>query len=132
MPKFDVRITVEQRGTIFNAGATRAAARRMVTSITEDLAQEAVHRVRQRLHQVLQNPTGFYESKITIDRKTTNRAVWDSGVVYGGWLEGVDPRNATTRFKGYSTFRRINQEMDRDAAKLAQPAVDQFVKDMNG
>lgn len=132
MPKFDVRISVEQRGAIFDASKSRAAGQRMVTNINETLAQEGVHRVRQRLGQVLQNPTGYYESKITIDRKATNRAVWDSGVVYGGWLEGIDPRNSTSRFKGYATFRRVSQDMERESAKLAQPAVDKFVNEMNG
>lgn len=131
MPKFDVKITVKQQGAIFNSGASNAAAKRMVKGINQSLAQEGVHRVKARLGQVLQNPSGFYESRIAIDRKSTNMAVWDSGVVYGGWLEGIDPRNATTRFKGYATFRRIGQEMERDSEKLAQPMVDQFVRQMN-
>lgn len=33
----------------------------------------------------------------------------DGGVIYGPWLEGISTRNQTTRFKGYSAFRRVAQ-----------------------
>lgn len=39
--------------------------------------------------------------------------VYDSGIVYGPWLEGVSSRNARTRFKGYAMFRNATQDIDR-------------------
>jgi hypothetical protein len=44
--------------------------------------------------QVLQHPTGYYQSKITVERAGTGYRVTDQGVVYGPWLEGTGSRNA--------------------------------------
>jgi hypothetical protein len=95
------------------------------------VAKEGVRRVRARLSNVLQNPTGYYESNITVEGGAQGRWVSDNNVPYGGWLEGVDARNQTTRFKGYKTFRIVKQQLDADKEKIAQPAVDKFVRDMN-
>ena len=112
MPQFRMNISVTQKGAIFNAAGSKAAARRMVIEVNEALAQEGVDRVRRRLGQVLQNPTGYYQSKIQVERRQIYRGFSDGGVIYGGWLEGVSSRNRTTRFKGYQTFRIIKQELD--------------------
>ncbi len=131
MPKFRLNVTVRQKGQIFNSASTRAAGRVMTTAINEALAQEGVRRVKSRLGQVLQNPTGYYESRIQVDRRSQYRGISDGGVVYGGWLEGVDSRNKTTRFKGYRTFRIVMQELNKDKERLAQPMVDDYVRRMN-
>jgi hypothetical protein len=131
MPNFRVNVTVTQKGAIFNASATKAAATRMVTGINEAIAQEGVNRVKSRLGQVLQNPTGYYESRIQTKRGTTYRGVWDGGVIYGGWLEGVSSRNKTTRFKGYHVFRDIQQQLAKDKERIAQPLVTKFISEMN-
>lgn len=122
---------VQTKGVIFNAAATKAQARRMIIEINEAIAQEGVKRIKHRLGQVLQNPTGYYESKIAVDRRQIYRGLTDGGVVYGGWLEGVSSRNRTTRFKGYRTFRTIKQELNNDKLKIAEPLVRQFVKRMS-
>lgn len=131
MPNFRMNVTVQQKGAIFNAAATKAHAARMVTNINDALAQEGVNRVKRRLGQVLQNPTGYYESQIQTDRRQTYRGVTDGGVSYGGWLEGVDSRNKTTRFKGYRTFRMVQQELAKDKERIAQPYVNKFIEEMN-
>lgn len=130
MPKFRLNIDIQQKGQIFNAANTRAAGRKLTTQANEELAREAYKRVLTRLGQVLQNPTGYYESRIQIDRGTQSRGVSDGGVTYGGWLEGVDPRNRTTNFKGYRTFRAVQDEMRKDKVKLAKPYVNKFIKDV--
>lgn len=64
-----------------------------------------------------QHPTGHYESQIQTDtsvRETTT--VWDGGVIYGPWLEGTSRRNETTRFKGYRSFRKVTQGLNRGKA----------------
>lgn len=131
MPKFRFNIDVKMKGAIFDAARSKAAAGRTVIAINDAIAQEGVHRVKQRLGQVLRHPTGYYESNIQVDRRSIYRGISDGGVVYGGWLEGVDPRNRTTRFKGYRTFRIIRQELQRDSASLAQPLVNAFISEMN-
>lgn len=132
MPTFRVNIKVKQKGIIFEKSKSKAAAARMVIRINEALAQEGVNRVKNRLGQVLQNPTGYYESNITIERRSTYRGVTDSGVPYGGWLEGIDPRNRTTRFKGYHTFRIVQASMAQDKESIAQPYVNDFISELNG
>lgn len=131
MPKFRINIKTSQRGPIFNAAESKAAGKRMIIRINDAIAQEGVNRVKTRLHQVLQNPTGYYESKITVDRRTIYRGVTDNNVVYGGWLEGVTDRNRATRFKGYFTFRLVKQGLDRDSLEIAQPYVDEYIREMN-
>jgi hypothetical protein len=131
MPQFRVNVTIQQKGALFNTAASKAAAARMVTNINEALAKEGVNRVKHRLGQVLQNPTGYLESKIQTVKGSTYRGVSDGGVVYGGWIEGVDSRNKTTRFKGYRTFRTVQQTLARDKEQIAQPFVNKFVSEMN-
>ncbi len=128
MPKFRMNVSVKQKGAIFNASATRSAGTTMVTDINEQLAQEGVNRVKNRLSHVLKNPTGYYESKITVRTGQAYRGVWDSDVIYGGWLEGVSSRNKSTRFKGYHTFREIQQQMAKEKIRLAQPYVDRYIE----
>lgn len=131
MPFFQVRTDKNQRSVIFDRARTKAAGKRMVTAANELIAVEAYHRIHARLANVLQHPTGFYQSRIAIQRGTVGRTVWDSRVVYGGWLDGVDSRNKTTRFKGYRTFRLVKQQIDRDKARIVQPAIDKWIRELN-
>lgn len=131
MPTFRVNVKVDQKGAIFSASATKAAGQRATTRINDTLALEGVRRVKARLGQVLQHPTGYYEGQIQVDRRSQYRGITDGGVVYGGWLEGVSSRNKTTRFKGYRTFRKVQQELRKDAAQLAQPLVNKYVQEMS-
>ena len=50
--------------------------------------------------------------------------ITDSEVEYGPWLEGVGSRNATTRFKGYHSFRRVGQTLQKDAPAI----LEQYIK----
>lgn len=131
MPSFRVNMKVDQRGPIFNAAVSRAAANRMIVNINDAIAEEGVQRVKAHLHAVLKNPTGYYESQITVDRRVIYRGVTDNNVVYGGWLEGNSSRNKTTRFKGYHTFRIVKQTLDKDSVQIAKPYVERYVREMN-
>ena len=57
--------------------------------------------------------TGHYSRSIN-GRMVSNLhgVVSDSGVVYGSWLEGTSSRNTSTRFKGYSIFRKTRQKIE--------------------
>lgn len=100
-------------GAIFTDGDQ--IVRQELASMLLTTATEAQSRVRQRLDVVLRNPTGFYRSRVTSEVTPTLGRVHDSNVIYGPWLEGVGSRNARTRFKGYSTFRKIAQRIEQDA-----------------
>lgn len=114
---FDARMI--RRGPMFN-GRTAAALVTYSDEVGYKVATFAEDQILQRLPQVLQNPTGYYQSKVTVARAGTGYQVWDQGVVYGPWLEGVGSRNApVTRFAGYSTFRRTKALVDRKAPNIA-------------
>lgn len=85
----------------------------MLVFVVEEVADYAKFEVLMTLHEVLQHPTGFYQSQIT--DQTVSRflhRIHDNGVVYGPWLEGVGSRNyPVTRFKGYHTFRVVKNRM---------------------
>lgn len=132
MPQFRVNVDVKQKGALFDVASSKAAARRAVIEVNEAIAQEGVDRVRRRLDMVLVNPTGFYRSRIQVERREVYRGISDGGVVYGGWLEGVSSRNRTTRFKGYRTFRTIHQELNRDKEAIAAPIIAKLVRELNG
>lgn len=67
-----------------------------------------------------QHPTGYYSSNVVVRRESAERAVvHDSMVVYGPWLEGVGSRNATSRFKGYRTWRLTRQTIASKAPIIA-------------
>lgn len=57
----------------------------------------------------------------------------DSAVIYGPWLEGVSSRNTSTRFKGYSTFRRAAQWLtDEQLPIVAQKGAEALAKELGG
>jgi len=130
MPGARINVSVQQKGAVFSASAVKANAARMVVNINEAIADEGVTRVKTRLGQVLKHPTGHYQSKIQVVKRSVYRGISDGGVIYGGWLEGVDSRNKTTRFKGYRTFRTIKQEMQREKGRIAEPIVRRLIKEV--
>lgn len=132
MPQWRVNVSVRQRGPIFKAAQSRAAARRMIVAVNEEIAQEGVNRVKAVLNNVLKNPSGYYESKIAVQKRQIYRGVWDSNVIYGGWLEGVSSLNAATRFKGYFTFRKVRQALNQDSDRIAAPIIAQFLRELGG
>lgn len=112
-------VEVSANGPLFN-GQAAAAMTAFANDAEMSVAEEGVRLVRQELGRVLKNPTGAYESRITSTRLGDAAGVTDNRAVYGGWLEGTSSRNSSTRFKGYSTFRRTVQAIDRKATDTAQ------------
>lgn len=127
-----IELQAETSGPLFDGRAVRAVDG-FLNEAEERVADQGVNRVQQRLNVVLRNPTGFYESRVVSERAREDWAVTDSGVVHGPWLEGESSRNQTTRFKGYRTFRTISQELQADAATIAeQQVLPTYVARMNG
>lgn len=123
-------IRVEQRGPLFSPSAT-GLIDNAVDEIGETLAQKAYNEVRKQLRSALQNPTGRYESRVQTSNQADTLVISDGGVVYGPWLEGTSSRNSQTRFKGYSTFRKVKQKLDSEAAKEAQRIIDRAVEKLS-
>jgi hypothetical protein len=123
----DVRIA----GPLFS-GRAAAETEVMTVDIEREIAEDAVNRVKDRLGEVLQNPTGYYESQIQTDRSSDGGyRVTDGGVIYGPWLEGVSTRNQTTRFKGYFTFREVSQQIGDKAEHHANSIAIKHMGAMN-
>lgn len=117
-------------GPLFDGEANHAAAD-MCRAIEREVATEGSRMVHENLHAVLRHPTGYYESHVHAQPEGSNWEITDSGVVYGYWLEGIGSRNfPKTRFKGYTTWRRTTQELDKKADSIVQRVAPGYVRRM--
>lgn len=128
MAGFDV--DVRKHGPIFD-GRAAAAAAAFANAAEEEVAHVGRDLVLGELGRVLKHPTGYYESQIQVDRAAGGWRVHDGGVVYGPWLEGEGSRNfPVTRFRGYTTFRRIRTRVDRQAKHIAERVLPKYLRRM--
>ncbi len=122
--------SVLQSGPLFDGRALRLTSV-MSDEIAEVVAQKAFEEVGAALGAVLKNPTGYYESRITVDRQRSDMfVVHDQGVFYGPWLAGVSSLNATSRFKGYAHWMRAKQRTEANVAGIAAPVVTKRIRQM--
>lgn len=120
---------MDTSGPLFDGSADRIVAG-MSNDIERSVGQTGEEMVRARLGEVLQNPTGYYESHIRSEPDGSDVQINDSGVVYGSWLEGTGSRNRSTRFKGYATFRRVAQELERQSGRIAGHVAEPWIKEL--
>lgn len=73
---------------------------------------------------------GKYTMPVVVNRDET--VVTADLATYSAWLEGVGSRNETTRFKGYNSFRRSSQELDRMAQSMADETFQPYLRQLNG
>ena len=105
--------------------------RNSITRHNLTLAKGTQRRIKERLDKVLVNPTGFYRAHIQITAVAGEFAeVTDSGVIYGPWLEGIGSRNSLQGFRGYATFRRAKQGIDRWAREKARREANRLARDL--
>lgn len=110
-----MEVHVNAAGPLFS-GQASVMVQRYTDAGGAEVAQWAEAEVHRFLEQVLRHPTGYYQSQVRVERVTHDTFnITDGGVVYGPWLEGVSRRNAETRFKGYATFRRVKQRVEKQA-----------------
>jgi hypothetical protein len=76
--------------------------------------------------------TGNYRRNISTTITGLNAVITDGGVVYGSWLEGVSSRNTTTRFKGYASFRRVGQWVEKQQMRVLRAHIGRFVRRASG
>lgn len=126
MPEVKIKVS----GAILK-GHPKALIDAALTEAKERVAQVGFDLVHQRLQRVLRNPTGYYESRVAIERSGDNFKITDSNVIYGPWLEGTGSRNQTSRFKGYHTFRTIQNRLNREKSAIIAPVFDKLVRDLN-
>jgi hypothetical protein len=111
-------MSVTMTGPIFDGRLEHAVAQ-AVDEAEQQIADRGVSDVRVALADVLQHPTGAYQGSVHSERAVGDWIVTDGGQVYGPWLAGVLRRNQTTRFKGYSHWRRATQRLQAQAPGIA-------------
>lgn len=122
---------VNLNGPFFDGRAHNAVGHYLRTA-ERHVAQEAKAAIDAELPRVLKNPTGNYQRHINVKNRGDHWVVNDRGIIYGPWLEGTGSRNRTTRFKGYSTFRRVRRAIETKAGELAETVLPPYLRDMNG
>ena len=137
-------VIVTTKGPLFDGRAPQIVHRE-----AQAIVQELVELGEQRLDQMLrprpagvylsvaeaqkgQASTGNYRRNISGMVRDLNGLITDGGVIYGPWLEGVGSRNASTRFKGYASFRRTAQWLEQQVPKVIRVRVDRMVARLNG
>jgi len=122
----EIDINAVMRGPMLDGSAPKLI-RQFEDEARRDIAEQGRTDVRQILGQKLQNATGHYERQIITTERPGATVVHDQGVIYGPWLEGTARRNARSRFKGYSAFRKAKQELERKVPQLLDAAVRRLV-----
>lgn len=123
-----MNVRVKQRGALFSPRSQRIM-REATDDIEEQIAEYAYDEVMDRLGAVLHHPTGYYESHVQYHQVGSLWQVDDSNVVYGPWLEDGKNRRKT-RFKGYQTFRRVSEKVEREADDIADRILHDRMEEM--
>ncbi|GIH23005.1 hypothetical protein Aph01nite_13150 [Acrocarpospora phusangensis] len=126
----DVQIKVSISGPLFDGRAVRAVAD-YIDAAKKDVGQQGLANVHLLLDRSLRNPTGRYESAITVQAMGGDVVVHDRQVIYGWWLEGIGSRNyPKTRFRGYHSFERATGMLQHQARPLAERILPRYLERM--
>ena len=106
MIDYDVR----PQGPLFD-GRIAKAVRPFLDGAAEDVARHGENIIWLRGRRTFKTWTNTWGGSLITERRSEGWAVRDR-VVYGPWLEGTGSRNRTSRFKGYWTFRKAQQELN--------------------
>ena len=79
----------------------------------------------------VQTTTGNYRRNISTQYKGLTSVISDNGVIYGPWLEGTSSRNISTGWKGYSTFRKADQEIEKRKKRVFEKHIRQLARRLN-
>jgi hypothetical protein len=126
-----VDVDVDTSGPLFD-GRAHAAVRDLLADAEREVAAQGYADVMQNLDRAIQNPTPYYETQVTTERRGDHMVVTDRGVIYGPWLEGVGSRNRTTRFKGYFSFRRGVQQLREQTPAIVQAVLRRHLNRLGG
>lgn|SRR6188768_866218 len=116
-------------GPLFDGRADRA-----VDDYTDEvetaIGEKAKALLQINLKATLRNPTGFYQSRIRLQRHGEGVQLNDSDVIYGYWLEGVSSKNSSSSFKGYRNFKKTGQQITRQAQSIALQKLPKYLRRM--
>jgi hypothetical protein len=139
-----MKVSFEGSGPIFKRDVPAWVDKAITSAV-----QELVDKGEERLNEVLrpqpqgvylsvgaakegQASTGNYRRNLHTKVLGLQGIITDGNVVYGPWLEGIDSRNMTTRFKGYAAFRRTKDFIDKLRQKVLKSHVERLVRKLNG
>ena len=140
-----------QVGASYTAkGALFRNPRRDIHKVTQRFIQKMVELGEQRLDSMLvprgsgmgvyltaaqakpgQTSTGHYRRNVSGRVSNLRGVITDGKVIYGPWLEGVSSRNQSTRFKGYSSFRKTAQYLQKEVKVQANSFAKKYVTELN-
>lgn len=118
-------------GPLFE-GVAGEATQRFVEDTVRELTELGMQHLTSPMPDGVPALTGNYRRNINPTINGASAQIDDSDVIYGPWLEGTGSRNQTTRFKGYSTFRRANQWLQDQVPEVAQKYAEVLVKELGG
>ena len=124
-----IEVQAFARGPVFD-GRAETAMDAFLQEANQEVADEGVSMIRNRLSGVLQHPTGAYQAAIHTERHGQDWQLLDDRGPKGPWLEGVSRRNSSTRFKGYHTFRLATQQLRAVAPDIAQRVLPPYLARM--
>lgn len=137
-------VSVTYKGPLFQGQAPV-----IIRDAIQAAGQDLVEMGEQRLDRILRpRPGGVYLSVSQAQKGQAStghyrrnvQGVWhgtwgqisDGNVVYGPWLEGIGSRNQTTRFKGYASFRRTGDWLQKQVSKVVGHHVNRLAQRLNG
>lgn len=127
-----IGIEVTTTGPIIE-GAGPAAVQTAMTETVKAVADAAYKRLMSAFPAGLPERSGNLKGMVSQTVEGPYAQIDDGGCIYGPWIEGTGSRNATTRFKGYSTYRRNAQEMqDEDVPDICDQSAQTLAEDLGG
>ena len=143
----DIEMTVTSRGPIFDKSGKDIVSH--LNKVSTKFLQRIVELGEQRLDEILrpspmgvylsaqearpnQATTGNYRRNISGRVQGLTGVINDGKVVYGAWLEGTSFRNQATQFKGYASFRKTKDWMQKQVNEQRNKFEKEYVKRLNG
>lgn len=126
-----LNVQVTARGPVFD-GSAKHAVDAFLDEAKQELAAQGLSEVQHNLDQSIKFPTPYYETQVTVERQRDDWVVHDRGIIYGPWLEGTGSRNQTTRFKGYTAFRRATAQLQSRAGQIVEHVLRKYLPRMGG
>lgn len=76
--------------------------------------------------------SGAFRKRVKRRTKGLTALVWASNTMIAQWLQGVQKRNRTTKFKGYQIFDHARNRTDATAGNEARRGVAELVRILGG
>lgn len=123
-----ITVDVDKSGPIFD-GRAAIAVREYIDDAEEELAKVVAGYVREGTV-AFRQPTGRARSRVRVVKRARGRIVYDGGLVYWPWLEGVSGRNRSTSFKGYQIWEHATDRAQAEAGEIAARRLPRYARRM--